>query len=474
MDEGDDEHPKEVSSMPSVEDDRLNPSSSGSCDHTNPVCTCATSDADRAALLEKYLDVLAEDGWPNVLLMPLDKEGKGPVIAGRCRLLKRPEREALTDEAKSYLRTPSEAVDAVRAGHRGFCLYAGREDLGTAGLVFTDHDDPDRFPADEHTLTVVSGSGEGYHQTFENGGDVRNAKGKKELNGAGEVRADTQYVVLPGSIHPSGGIYHIESNPGIEQLEPRDLPTELRPGSEGREATDSDDIDLDTCVPNALGKIEAEVNVEYRYQTMLNCAVAETIRAVIGGTLAETRFENDRHQAEGWLAEQVGFYMGRDREVVHQVLMKIFTENPQTDAHRNDPDKSSGRKYLENEHHRKQVLDYATSKDNEYDPGHGAGIHYTRTERPEVSYPTFERVQDALAELLLASTSEITDHPRVDRSKQQVRRALNEMLDSEDTPPVVKTVRDGRRRYYYLESHAIFIDEDRREELGIDLITGEQ
>jgi hypothetical protein len=224
-------------------------------------------------------------------------------------------------------------------------------------------------------------------------------------------------------------------------------------------------------VPDARGEIEAEINVEYRYQKMLNCVKGETTRAVIRGTLAETQFENDRHQAEGWLAEEVGFYVGRDREVIHQVLMKIFTENPQTDAHRNDPDKSSRRKYLGNEHHREQVLDYATSKDSEYDPGLGIGTRHTRAERPEVGYPTFERTQDALAELVLARTVEIAEHPRVDRSESQVRRALNEMLGSEDTPPVVKTVEDGRRRYYYLESHAFSIPEDRREELGIDLIT---
>jgi len=460
--------------MPSVEDDRLNPSSSGSCNHTNPVCTCTTSDADRAALLEEYLDVLAEHGWSNVLLMPLGEEGKGPVIAGRCSLLERPEKEDLTDEAKSHLHTPEEAVDAVKTGCRGFCLYAGRKDLGTAGLVFTDHDDPALFPADADTLTVVSGSGAGYHQTFENTGGVQNAKAKDELNGAGEVRADNLYVVLPGSIHPSGGIYHTKSNSGIAPLEPDDLPTELRPGSEAAETANSGTVDLDTQVPDSLGEIETDLNVEYRYQTMLNCADEETVRAVIRGNLGDTQFENDRHQAEGWLAEEVGFYMGRDREVIHQVLMRIFTENPQTDAHRDDPQKSSRRKYLESEHHREQVLDYATSRDSEYDPGLGIGTRYTREERPEVGYPTFDRVQDALAELVLASTSEIADHPRVDRSESQVRRALGDMLDSKETPPIVKTVEDGRRRYYYLESHAIYIPEDRREELGIDLITNEE
>ena len=450
--------------MPSIEDGSLNTSSSRGCDHTNPVCTCTTSDADRAALLEEYLEVLAEYGWSSVLLMPLGEEGKGPVIAGRCHLLDRPEKEDLTDEAKSHFQTPEEAVDAVRAGHRGFCLYAGRKDLGTAGLVFTDHDDPDRFPADADTLTVVSGSGEGYHQTFENGGDVQNAKGKGELNGAGEVRAETLYVVLPGSIHPSGGIYHIESNPGIERLEADDLPEELRPGTDSTTTTGSDPVRLDTEVPDDLGEIETDIPVEYRYRKMLNCRDAENIRAVIRGTLADTPFEDDRHQAEGWLAEQVGFYMGRDREVIDQVLMKIFTEDPQTDAHQNNPNKSSRRKYLENEYHRKQVLDYATSKDNEYDPGLGIGTRYTRGERPDVGYPTVNRVYDALSDLTLARTEEIVEHPRIDRSRRQVNRALRKMQED----GTVQTVNEGRRQYYYLEYHEFRIPEQRREELGIE------
>lgn len=430
----------------------------GACDHENPVCTCYASDTERAALLKEYLDALAEFGWRGLRLMPLDEEGKRPIISGHCSLD--------SDEAKSLLVDGEDAIRLIEQdGVRGFCLYAGKSEHGTSGLVFTDHDDPDRFPADSDTLTVISGSGTGYHQTFENQGDVRNAKGKGELNGAGEIRAENQYVVLPGSIHPSGGIYHIESNPGIGKLESDDLPDQLLPSSE---TPTSEPTELDTEVPDSLGEIEADFSVESRYQSMLSSSASETIEAVIEGNLAKTRFKDDRSQAEGWLAEQVGFYMKRDREVIEKVLTTIFTRNPETDTHLDDPDKSSKRKFLLNDHHREQVLDYAISKDSEYDPGLGIR-KYTREERPSVSYPTINRVQDALADLVLARKVQIVEHPRIDRGETQVYEALKKMQESDEVPFNVETVKDGRKRYYYLEGYELLIPEERREELGIEV-----
>lgn len=428
------------------------------CAHENPVCICNTSDSERAVLLQEYLVILAENGWRGVRLMPLDEEGKRPIITGRCKLY--------TDEAKSFLVDGEEAIRLIEQdGERGFCLYAGKPEHGTSGLVFTDHDDPNRFPADSDTLTVISGSGTGYHQTFENTGDVRNAKGKGELDGAGEVRVYNQFVILPGSIHPSGGIYHVESNPGIGKLESDDLPEQLLQRSE---ISTSEPTELNTEVPNSLGEVEADFNVESRYQTMLNSAASETIVAIIEGNLSTTRFENDRHQAEGWLAEQVGFYMSRDRNVIEQVLTSIFTKNPDTDAHGNNPCKNSKRKFLLNDHHRKQILNYATSKDSKYDPGLGI-TKYAREERPKVGYPIIERVSDALGDLVLARTKEIAEHPRVDRSKRHVLNTLDKIQNSDEIPFAVKSVTDGPKRYYYLECYELMIPESRREELGIEV-----
>lgn len=193
--------------------------------HTNPYCQCNTSKKERADLLEDLLTKI-ESVAPDPRLMPLDKEGKGPIVKGKCRLD--------SPEAQSYLKNGDEALQSIRENNtRGFALYAGNSSFGTENLVFTDHDDTERFPLDTipRSLTVMSGSGRGYHRTYLNAGDVRNAQGKGDLEEAGEIRAKNWYVILPGSIHPSGGIYHIVQNSEVVELAEDDLPRELRPGS---------------------------------------------------------------------------------------------------------------------------------------------------------------------------------------------------------------------------------------------------
>lgn len=210
--------------MPSEPDQRLDASTS-KCNHQNPVCICNTSDEERSQLLREYLEALAVAGWDDVLLMPLTDDGKAPAIRDRF---------GLDDpRAKELLHTAEEAVDALRNGNRGFVLYAGCPEHATEGLVFTDHDDLDLWSPSEtpDTLLVMSGSGSGFHQTYRNSGPVRNARGKGELAGAGEVRAENWYVVVPGSIHPSGGIYHLVENPGINELREDHIPRELRPAN---------------------------------------------------------------------------------------------------------------------------------------------------------------------------------------------------------------------------------------------------
>jgi len=434
-----------------VSPSRLEACASGVCDHENPVCICNTSDSKRANLLEEYLDDIAEGGWSGVQLMPLDEEGKRPIITRRCRLG--------SDEAKSLLVDPDEAISKLRRGtERGFCLYAGKPEHGTRGLVFTDHDDPERFPADANTLTVLSGSGKGFHQTFEHAGDVQNAKGKDDLDGAGEVRAQNQFVVLPGSIHPSGGIYHISSNPGIAKLIPEDLPSELCPRDEASNEGSNEPDRPDSEIPDSLSDIDADFDVQRRYQTMLNCAEAETIKSILRGNLSETKYEDDRHEAEGYLAEQIGFYMERDRDVVRQVLQSLFRRNPETDAHKDTPDKRSTRKFIHHKDHRAQILDNATESDNSYNPGSDLPRPLPE-DRPEVGWPLFDRVNDALQDLVLARTEEIVAHARVDRSKRQVQRVLNQMHDDEKIPYDVNSTRDGRQVLYYLPENEPLIED---------------
>lgn len=230
--------------MPSAPDHQVDVSTT-ECDHQNPFCICNTEDEERSQMLRKYLDLLAGAGWDDVLLMPVTNDGKAPAIQDQF---------GLDDpRAKELLHSPDEAVEAIRSGSHGFVLYAGRAEHGTEELVFTDHDDLDLWPPSEtpNTLLVRSGSGTGYHQTYRNSGSVDNARGKGELAGAGEIRAKNWYVVVPGSIHPSGGIYHQVQNPGIETIREEHIPLELRPSDGSHTASphgdpeplESDDIE---------------------------------------------------------------------------------------------------------------------------------------------------------------------------------------------------------------------------------------
>lgn len=192
-------------------------------DHDNPYCQCNTSREERSQMLREFLDALSPVS-SNPRLMPLGDDGKNPIIKGECRLN--------TDEAKSFLVSGEEAVRRIREeGENGFFIYAGKPEHGTEELVFADRDDPSRWPFIDDTLRVLSGSGEGDHETYINAGKVQNAEGKGELDSAGGVRAHNWGVVVPGSIHPSGGIYDIVSTPGIAKLHADDLPQELRKGT---------------------------------------------------------------------------------------------------------------------------------------------------------------------------------------------------------------------------------------------------
>lgn len=191
-------------------------------EHDNPKCICHTPDEERAELLREYLQVLAESGWKHPRLMPVNRQ-KEPVIKRSCRLE--------SPQAYDLLHSPEEAIDAIRDGAVGFCLYADKPGHNTEGLVFADRDEPHQWPDLGKTLRVLSGSGTGDHLTFISAGDIECAKGKGDLAGIGSVRGMNLFVNVPGSIHPSGGIYHMVENPGIAELSPEDLPRELQPGS---------------------------------------------------------------------------------------------------------------------------------------------------------------------------------------------------------------------------------------------------
>lgn len=216
--------------------------------HDNPIDASDVSDAERAEMLERYVELLEAEFGVRPKLMPLDEEGKAPIIQGKCSLD--------SPEGDSYLVDAEEAGRRIReTGARGFAIYAGKPSHHTTDIVLVDHDDLDAFPVPtaEPTLTVMSGSGRGFHETYRNAGDVKNAKAKGDIPDAGEVRAHNWYCVTPGSVHPSGGVYHITEENEITTLSESDLPEELRPSVGGGGESD-DPIELAT--PSELENTE--------------------------------------------------------------------------------------------------------------------------------------------------------------------------------------------------------------------------
>ena len=201
----------------------------------------------RANQLETYLDLLPCEP----LLMPLEGDSKEPLIKVEGISL---------DTADHLLVTGPEAVDQLRNGDTsGFCIYAGRESHNTHNLVFTDHDDPDRFHPDSlpETLLAQSGSGTGFHQTYINASEVSNSLGTGDLDGAGEIRADNWYIVTPGSAHPSGGIYHLLNQHPPTELATEDLPSELQPSTH-----DSQNLDDRPVTNSEVDQISDQIDNE--------------------------------------------------------------------------------------------------------------------------------------------------------------------------------------------------------------------
>lgn len=164
---------------------------------------------------DKWLKLLP---W-NPYLFPCVKNGKEPDI---------PKDESWKDE-KWHL-TVEQARERLKSG-----LNVGVVAVGD--YVFWDHDNLEKFNFPVETLTVMTRSGK-LHKYFVNSGDVKNADGKGQYKGCGEIRAEWKYVVAPGSYVPPGddaqpeatGLYRVVNAEPPALLSSSDLPPEFLPG----------------------------------------------------------------------------------------------------------------------------------------------------------------------------------------------------------------------------------------------------
>jgi hypothetical protein len=162
---------------------------------------------------EKWLSLLPWPPW----LIPVKRHSKEP------------DTEGSTKDAKCRL-TVEQARERIRNGDNVGVMATGRD------LVFVDHDQPSKFILEKQTLTVITRNGK-IHKHYLNGGDVKNADGKGQYKGCGEVRAEWKYVLAPGSYVPpdkdaalgATGLYEILIAKPLATLYAEDLPVEFRP-----------------------------------------------------------------------------------------------------------------------------------------------------------------------------------------------------------------------------------------------------
>lgn len=364
-------------------------------------------------MLREFLDAISSVS-PNPRLMPLGDDGKNPVIKDKCQLD--------SPEARSLLVSGEEAIRRFREqGVNGFFIYAGKAEHGTEELVFADRDDPSRWPFIDDTLRVCSGSGEGDHKTFINAGGVQNAKGKGELQKAGGMRADNWGVVVPGSIHPTGGIYHIISNPRLARLHPEDLPPELQKGAVSSRSTSEsqpeplDPEGIDTLPENFdVNSVTTEWGVPLRDIRL----VSEKLDNLLSTFNPEDKYPSTSEA---------------DMATVSMLLIWGFSEDDIADIHR----VCRARKKIQRreDYVRRTITRTTLTKTNPLDPAIGRALVESANEnggRPPVHEATLLKVRISL-QLLAgeATVSQLVDEGVVDwkdakRSSvmKRVRRAM--------------------------------------------------
>lgn len=237
--------------------------------HSNPLDVSGVTDTQRAELFREFCRAI-EPVAPDPLFVPAidDGDGKIPITYTTDGL-----GSTGDDGLQQYLHTTDETARALaEREYDGFLIYAGRPEHGTENLCFRDSDDLNALPLDAtpETLTVMSGSG-GYHQTYLNDGSVGNAQPD-----CGEMKATNWPVIVPGSIHDTGGIYHIASDTDIATIGHDDLPDVLQGSSTASDTNTGARVDttdgkctIDDSTALINGEIEVNVH-QSRPDTHIN------------------------------------------------------------------------------------------------------------------------------------------------------------------------------------------------------------
>jgi hypothetical protein len=325
------------------------------------------------------------------------------------------------------------------------------------GFIDIDTDTPpepvDRLINEHPTFTVKSPHG-GEHHYYLIDGALSNSTEQW-----GELRTDRQYVVGAGSTidhahcdecgHSGEGQYRVTDDRPIATIDASDLePITDRSETTEARATDARETDL-------TGD-HGDHRIARRITKAKDSKHGERFTALYEGRYRDAGY-SDRSDAEAELVMRLAFWLQQNRSDVRAAMNRACQEHPRADV-------NGARKWLVRDgEYRNSTLELVENVDRTY-----SGSDSTPGFRPTFSKLTSEYVLDALLDLGLASSAEIAEHPKVDRSLSQVQRVLRSYQDTDDEyGEVVSKVRDGRSiRYYAFEG--TFLSEDERIEAGIE------
>ena len=329
--------------------------------------------------------------------------------------------------------------------------------IGRLGFVDIDTDDPpepvERLVGENPTFTVESPHG-GEHHYYQIDGETSNA-----MEQWGELRVDRQYVIGAGSTidhdqcgdcgYSGEGRYSIIDDRPIATIDASDL----EPITDRSEPTETQARDAHETDPTAD---HGDHRIDRRISKAKNSKHGERFTALYEGRYTDAGY-SDRSDAEAELVCRLAFWLKQNRSDVKAAMNRACREHPQADV-------NGARKWLTgSESYRETTLELIDEVDRTY-----SGSDSKNGFRPPFSKLTSEYVLDALMDLGLASSDEIAEHPKVDRSKRSVQRVLRSYQDTNDEyGEVVASVRDGRSiRYYAFEG--AFLDDKERRTAGID------
>jgi hypothetical protein len=287
------------------------------CQTDSPFCKHGLSDTDRALQALHYLEAIASAQGRAVedltLFRTVDDEKELRVFGLGAGIFDNP-------NLQHYEYSGMEAVAALAGGASGFGLYLGKKSCGTDGVGVIDNDDADNWPYEDTPtdFAILSGSGSGYHHPFLHDGTVANANTKKDTLYEGSVRTENYYHLIPGSIHPSGGVYSIETASEVPDVTIDDFPEDLHPRSRNVTGPDGEKVEIPRDPPDDLANAEYENEIGWSLQEVRDRS--DQLDSLLRH-LAPPGYGGDRSASDAATANYLWFW-GFDRKDIAHIIRK--------------------------------------------------------------------------------------------------------------------------------------------------------